>query len=460
MLKNAIVLIILSLIILNSACTVAVDNNMEENSVTIGGNNNAEEEEISSNSVVNQNQSSSNTDTIASTLIGALVINQNLTSACTAAAINQNYILTSARCIVPGLPFSAYQYYPSENSISSVSRSIHVSNINIHPLWRSNSVWESQHFDALNMPQNDPFNTGDWYDIAILKLSEPLGQAVPLPPSSQPGNQEIVIAGYVSNANRLSQNISTQRISSVQKSIFNVQGNSPICGTAGGSAAFLTTNSTQYEIIGIFSFADCSQGLAFTALYPHKSFIADALQNNISMDPNAYVIQGGIPNNNDDPNNNNNNNNTTGFDCAMTSDGFCDSSCPSLDVDCMQDPFNPGASFGESCTGNIDCASRICAQDSMGRKFCSQLCSMGCPQNFECIDLPNTRSDICGPKAPAGPAPMNPGELQLFGGPCTNDSQCFSGACYQGFCTETCTNNESCPLGFECLAAGNRRLCQ
>jgi hypothetical protein len=405
----------------------------------------------------NQNANNQNSSPI-NAFIGVLVIRQQVESACTAVVLTQNQILTSARCIASNIPLSAYEFFPAVSALGSNSNSIAIRDIKVHPLWNDDPVSRLQHFTNLNQ-SSDQFTAKAWYDLAILSLADPISQQVPQPPSSIPTNDlAIQIAGYVpnlqSNVDRLNANV---QISVVQPSIFNVLDSSGLCNGIGGAAAFHPTNAAgQFELIGLMSFGDCqASGMAFTILYPHRNFISDVILGQVNADANYYALDINPMSNPNDPNQ------MMPTDLCSVMDGFCDATCvnPS-DPDCAQDPFNPGAVFGAPCEGNVDCASRICAQADNGRKFCSKYCRDVCPENFMCVDLPNTLDDICGPKAQStGPAPTNPGELLLMGSECSNDQQCSSRVC-AGVCTELCSPMNPCGWGYQCQMVGGRSVCR
>jgi hypothetical protein len=455
------ILLILGLFVQCQQTTPTNDDSLSSNGNMDQLTSNSQSEYQNNQNTSNQNTSNQNTSNQSNdpvnAFIGVLLIRQQVESACTAVVLTQNQILTSARCIVPNMPLSAYEFYPSISSLSSNANAIAIRDVKVHPLWLDDPVSRLQHFTALNQSA-DQFTAKAWYDLAILTLTDPISQQVPQPPSSTPSNDlAIKIAGYVpnvqSNVDRLNADV---QIAVVQPSIFNVLDPSRLCNNVGGAAAFHPTNAAgQFELIGLMSFGDCqASGMAFTILYPHRNFISDVILGQLNADANYYALDINTSNPNDP-------NQMMTTDLCSVRDGFCDATCVNpMDPDCVQDPFNPGAVFGAACEGNVDCASRICAQAENGRKFCTQYCREGCPENFMCIDLPNTNDDICGPKAQSsGPAPTNPGELLLLGSECSNDQQCATRVC-EGVCAEACSAANPCAWGYECKNVGRRSVCQ
>jgi hypothetical protein len=78
-------------------------------------------------------------------------------------------------------------------------------------------------------------------------------------------------------------------------------------------------------------------------------------------------------------------------DCAPCGvDYVCSPGCPEVDLDC---PL--GLDFGFECTGNDDCESRLCIEDTTepGSLFCSQTCEpegVPCPSEAECLERDGT----------------------------------------------------------------------
>jgi MYXO-CTERM domain-containing protein len=119
---------------------------------------------------------------------------------------------------------------------------------------------------------------------------------------------------------------------------------------------------------------------------------------------------------------------------------------------CVDAASNP---LGESCTGNDECVSGICAVDiDTQRSFCTQLCTTAqpCPGGFVCEDAGGGVS-ACKPM------------LAGVGASCTAPSDCLSGMCAESdgkhFCTRTRADDGECPSGFECAATadGSASLC-
>lgn len=112
--------------------------------------------------------------------------------------------------------------------------------------------------------------------------------------------------------------------------------------------------------------------------------------------------------------------------------------------------------LGDTCAGNDDCASGICAVDSAGSSFCTRLCDTGspCPTGFDCVDA-GGGTQACQPGGGAGG----------LGAECSAPDDCLSGICAVGdighFCTRTCSDVSPCPASYECVvtADGATHVC-
>jgi hypothetical protein len=65
-----------------------------------------------------------------------------------------------------------------------------------------------------------------------------------------------------------------------------------------------------------------------------------------------------------------------GFNCAETSDGFCNYACEG-DIDCGGSTPVKLSTFGTPCTTNAECASGVCLQFDERNTRCSVYCGGG-----------------------------------------------------------------------------------
>jgi len=105
----------------------------------------------------------------------------------------------------------------------------------------------------------------------------------------------------------------------------------------------------------------------------------------------------------------------------------------------------PGSlAAGSECTSNVDCASNHCVSVG-GVTRCGRQCDS---ERASCGD-----GTLCEPDD-AGCGVCLPPELtsrpRPFGVACEEDSECVSGRCRTGFCTDACDMATPCPSGFHC----------
>lgn len=112
---------------------------------------------------------------------------------------------------------------------------------------------------------------------------------------------------------------------------------------------------------------------------------------------------------------------------------------------------------GDECDSNEDCASRLCAETSDGRTFCTEVCAdnADCPSGYACTDAGGT--SVC---VPPLDGMIPPGAV---GADCMDNAECDSRLCAvledDTFCTEECGSDVDCPAGFECVSAGSISVC-
>jgi hypothetical protein len=122
------------------------------------------------------------------------------------------------------------------------------------------------------------------------------------------------------------------------------------------------------------------------------------------------------------------------------------------------DTANSSGLFGQACANNSGCNSGICAP-SLGGMACTQSCQGVCPLGYECL-MPTERvQEISGVSFNQAIC-LSP-RLDLCR-PCNTDSQCRTltglpsiecvsfGLEVGSFCTETCTEDETCLGGLGC----------
>jgi len=141
--------------------------------------------------------------------------------------------------------------------------------------------------------------------------------------------------------------------------------------------------------------------------------------------------------------------------CGM--DGVCAAGCALPDRDCEL-----GGLAADPCTGAMDCESRICVSAPEDERI--QYCSMPCDPSktsaesecFAPLTICEEQADGTGVCAFPG---LTPG---VQGARCEGSEDCRSGMCDQeeGICVEACGDNlPVCAEGYECLAAGDTKVC-
>ncbi|MCC6749766.1 MAG: matrixin family metalloprotease [Deltaproteobacteria bacterium] len=116
--------------------------------------------------------------------------------------------------------------------------------------------------------------------------------------------------------------------------------------------------------------------------------------------------------------------------------------------------------LGERCAGGENCQSGLCGETG-GEKVCTQLCQAdeagSCPSGFVCAGVVGSDRGACIRDPRSGGYAAG-----TLGGDCQGNQQCNTGICATTsagarFCTQLCTPEEGCPVGFDCTAAGNSR---
>ena len=111
----------------------------------------------------------------------------------------------------------------------------------------------------------------------------------------------------------------------------------------------------------------------------------------------------------------------------------------------------PGT-FGSPCTNNDDCVSGYCVESAVG-KVCTTGCVTECPEGWECVQDLSASPDLVYICLPAN--------LTLCM-PCTTHAECYNSGVDTGarcvdfgpagaFCGEACSDNDTCPSGYECM---------
>lgn len=133
---------------------------------------------------------------------------------------------------------------------------------------------------------------------------------------------------------------------------------------------------------------------------------------------------------------------TSGADCTAgiclgypDGSGYCGTNCSS-GSDCGS---------GEMCVGITGAPSRQCVRFASGAPTCAGA-TTGCTSDAGCsaTEMCNTATRTCVPRPTTGTVPL--------GGACSESSECQTGLCFAGACSQTCNwlDPTSCPGGFYC----------
>ena len=400
--------------------------------------------------------------------VGALLNADGSSTGCSVSFLNDRYAITAARCIGQANP-SNYQVV-IESPIYPSTPSIQLATLVVHPLWNSLEVSQSQnHVAAVRSQMVGYYQGAASYDLAVLSLVSPKLDGIYFEPvTSRSVFTQVESLFFSTSVTATSREGATLTIAEQNETTLTSLDYGPTSTITGGAAAFKRLEDDSVILVGISSGGD-GQGVMFTRVSAHLSFIRDVLIGDYSanVDPNRYQIQVSGPQAqpNDpiyDPGQNE-------FDCSMMSDGFCDPNCrPVEDIDCRTTiDETMGSTFGAPCIEGSDCLSRLCVGITELRYVCSAFCNPSrpndCPPGFSCIA--DTQNDyVCGPT----PETMmmstgEPSELKLFGADCQNDAQCTTQTCisYQGqrWCSQRCTDDNQCPLSYVCGSVMMGRAC-
>jgi len=143
-----------------------------------------------------------------------------------------------------------------------------------------------------------------------------------------------------------------------------------------------------------------------------------------------------------------------GYRCApATSGGLC---IPD------DEPQPSKKKLGEGCEDHADCESAVCGQ-AEGGKVCTQLCkpdSDPCPTGFSCVSAGGDQHACV---RDSGPAPGALG-ASCEDHPDCDSKICAKDSDGNGFCTELCepdNDDKKCPDSFTCVSAGgDKHACQ
>lgn len=286
----------------------------------------------------------------------------------------------------------------------------------------------------------------DGFDIALVRLSEPAPDGVPIIgfrrdalPTSVIGEQVRAVGFGVTDGEEQTGGGTRRQVTLTISDLdyqFIVVGDDALNTCQGDSGGPLFLDSGDGEVvIGVTSFGQ--QGCAGAS---HKvrtdlfvdDFIDQVLaawspgpcSHDFSCDPEADCEY-------PDP------------DCDVCGvDGICGAGCEVVDLDC---PL--GVLPGGLCEDSDDCEDRLCvaAVDDPRVSFCSTTCD-----TVDDCDPPlNECSDEGGGEKTCRFAEITP---STQGYPCSGNDECRSEICDQdeGICVEPCGSGGDCPDGFEC----------
>ena len=400
--------------------------------------------------------------------VGALFNSTGYTG-CSVAFLSDRLVVTAARCVAnqPAGPYFVINDSPATQS----SLGLAVSSITVHPLWNSIDMNRaSEHIDSVRQGLSGYYHSNASYDLAILELSMPKLDGIIFEPNRSEAALQILETLFYANApTGTSRSGGSLTVAMSTPTTLTVTQYSLISTTGGGGAAMITLDNGRGALIGIASGGD-GQGMLFTQISAHQLFVSDVIQGLYSPinDLSRYRIEVTGSGTDTQPNPNPNPNPNPTFDCATTSDGFCDRNCRSgQDLDCIEEQVErTGDPFGAPCQSGVDCITRLCLGIDDFRKICSDRCnphmSRDCPPNFDCIaDVEGMY--VCAPEQMMSGGGSDPVELRLFGADCDNDAQCTTQACitHQGsrWCSMRCMQDDECPLSYVCGMVSGGRAC-
>lgn len=143
-------------------------------------------------------------------------------------------------------------------------------------------------------------------------------------------------------------------------------------------------------------------------------------------------------------------------DCC-TSDGNCDAACGQSDVDCRCRSGDAacGASCGttdsECCRADGTCDAACAAADVDCRCQSDGRCDDGCASvDVDCCASDGQCTSECG---------TSDADCAVDGAKCSSESACAGGACVEGTCTRSCTDDTVCTGGATCRNGHCRAGC-
>ena len=395
--------------------------------------------------------------------VGVLIDTTQPASAhCSVTFIDPIHAITAAHCLQRGTNPGRYQV----SAMSPVSQPLTgtpVQQLYLHPNWDGDTSLVTNHLYAVTGTGGGepPLQTTPLYDIAVIKLSAPTSGALlmrsgPLPATD--GRVSFSSVYFNLGLNGEARGSEALAATDVRPSSFTSLMPSTTQSTLGGAAAIIsnaTVPGSGEILIGVFAGGAPSLGAVYTRIDAHRQFISDAIAGittgNYTVDHNAL-------------NNPTNPGGPGTFDCAQSSDNFCDYACEG-DIDCQMPEEVKLAPFGTPCTASSDCLSGVCLMFDERNTRCSAYCGGqqgSCPTGFECRAAVSGNL-VCGtPLTETGDLPPPPA-LSYFGADCTSDAQCATNACinYNGerWCSERCRQNSDCPLSYICGEVTGGRGC-
>ncbi len=358
-------------------------------------------------------------------------------ASCTGTVVGERVILTAAHCIEDNFEEGIHsgRAYFGDGGASGFFDDVRITRLAPH-----------RYFDMANIRN---------YDIGLMRLADPIPSGVPihpfnLDPLDNLVGEQVRTVGFGVTNGELQTGAGTKRSAfftvAAQTSIHLKLGDEStnICQGDSGGPTFANLDGVD-TVIAVSSFGSnfCTNESSVVRTDAYRDFLIEVFDawDGPCQHDSVCVTEGCR---------------TPDPDCAPCGlDGFCDSGCDKLDLDC------PVVGFaGDLCDDNDGCESRLCVEglDDPRVKYCSGSCDPSMPADTQC-DPPLV---VCQDNGGGGQCYYEGISPGAQGAACTEGAECRSGACDPDelFCIEQCGDGlPECPDPYECVKVGGVKAC-